>query len=627
MKSIVVGTAGHIDHGKTLLVKALTGTDADRWEQEKRRGITMDIGFAKLDLPEAVIHFVDLPGHESFVRNMVAGATGIDVCLLVVAADESIMQQTREHVEILKLLGVKRGVVALNKIDLVDEETRELVRMEVEEFLEAQGFGEMKVHAVSAKTGEGVPELIEALSEAAGESLRSGEPRPFRMPIDRVFTVKGFGTVVTGTCIDGGVSVGESVEIYPDGAKSRVRGLQVFGETVEEVSAGMRVAMNIPDLAPYDLERGDLAGEPGALWPARFLDVKLEMLVSALHPLKHGLSCRLHVHTSETNAHVILEGRKTLAPGEEDICQLVLEAPVAAWPGDRFILRLPSPVRTIGGGEVLLPAWRRARWRRRRDRSVAEALRAGAVLEAMLKEAGPTGLTPEEVRGRLGFGAAEIPKVSSLVAWGEGTWLLDAGEAERWLERTASWLKERIAKAPSNWVSGRELVERWKVVLGEKKGEAMLKAAAQAGRIEMEGDRIKPAGHRVALNEEQKRAWDRIVEALDDDGWSFGSVEELKEEFGAVSGEVLPLMVEDGLLIRFGGRFFCTASTLERLKALLTEWKQREEEFSIPDFKDRLGTTRKYAMPLLAYLDDLKWTRRTETGRKILLPLGEKGTG
>jgi selenocysteine-specific elongation factor len=403
MRDVVVGTAGHIDHGKTLLVKALTGMDADRWEEEKRRGITLDIGFATLTRERGTLHFVDLPGHERFIKNMLAGATGIDLCLLVVAADESVMPQTVEHAEILSLLGVTRGVVALTKVDLVDAETRELALLELSEFLEAHGLSALPVVPVSAVTGEGLPALERALFEAAASCPEAPAGRPFRLPVDRVFPVKGFGTVVTGTCIDGALSLGAEVEVHPGAGRSRVRGLQVFGRSVEAVRAGQRSAVNIPDLAHESLRRGHLLADPGTVWPTRLLFVRFHLLPSARKALRTGTVGTLHVHTQELEAHVHLAGLAALEPGGEAVAQLRLLEKAAAWPGDRFIFRLPSPQRTVAGGEVLLPAARKARWRRAREGRILEALRAGRLLEALLLEAGPLGVSPSEVRSRLGL--------------------------------------------------------------------------------------------------------------------------------------------------------------------------------------------------------------------------------
>ncbi|MEW6758518.1 MAG: selenocysteine-specific translation elongation factor, partial [Acidobacteriota bacterium] len=577
MRDAVVGTAGHIDHGKTLLVKALTGIDADRWEEEKRRGITMDIGFATLETAEGTLHFVDLPGHERFIKNMLAGATGIDLCLLVVAADESVMPQTVEHAEILGLLGVARGVVALNKVDLVDGETRELALLELSEFLDAHGLGALPVVPVSAATGEGLDLLRRELYREASLCPAPPADRPFRLPVDRTFPVKGFGTVVTGTCIDGSVKVEDAVEVLPAGTGSRVRGLQIFGKPVEAARAGQRVAVNLSDVHHADLRRGDLLGRPGTVWPTHLLDVRLSVLPSARRPLKTGAVCTLHLHTQEVEAHVHLAEAVSLAPGEEGLAQLRCPEKVCAWPQDRFILRLPSPARTVAGGEVLLPARRRARWRRGRDRAVGEALRARDALKAMLVEAGPAGLSQKDGVGRLGLMPESLDalsaageKAGTLVKWGGGAWWLDAGEASGWLDRAAAWLKARHAgKSPVDSIPRQELLGRWSRMLGAARCEALLQALVAAGRVELEGDRVRPAGHRVTLTPPQRAAWDGILGRLAEAGTPVQTGKELEEAFGPSARQVLPLLVSEGRLRRFGGDFFIAPATLDALRLTL----------------------------------------------------------
>ena len=628
MRDVVVGTAGHIDHGKTMLVKAMTGMDADRWEEEKRRGITLDIGFATLASEKGTLHFVDLPGHERFVKNMLAGATGIDLCLLVVAADESVMPQTVEHAEILSLLGVTRGVAALNKVDLVDRETRELALMELSEFLDDCGLSGMPVVEVSAATGEGLEDLLAAIYREAEACPLPPRDRPFRLPVDRVFPIKGFGTVVTGTCIDGSLAVGEKVEVYPDGGQSRVRGLQIFGRGVSGAEAGQRVAVNLPEIRHSDLVRGCLAAAPGSCRPTHLLDVRVTLLGSAKRALKTGAVCTLHIHTQEVEAHVHLSGVPALAPGETGLAQVRTTAPVAAWPGDRFILRLPSPARTIGGGTVLLPARRKARWKRARDRAIAGLLEREGALEAMLVEAGPSGLAPEEIMASMGVTAEALEAMANgaeaaghLARWGGGRWWLNAGEAEAWLDRASAWLSARYdRKAPVSWVPRQELLGRWLRVLGQARGEALVEALERASRIEVDGDRIRPAGHRVSLSEAQKAAWEAVLKVLADPETAVRTGKELEIGLGPESRQVLPLMVEDGEILRYGGDFFIARDTMERIRTGLAEWcASGKTVISVPEFKSILGLSRKYVMPLLEHLDDLKWTRRKGDGREILV--------
>jgi selenocysteine-specific elongation factor len=623
MRDVVVGTAGHIDHGKTLLVKAITGMDADRLEEEKRRGITLDIGFATLLEERGTLHFVDLPGHERFIKNMLAGATGIDVFLLVVAADESVMPQTVEHADILRLLGVKRGVVALTKTDLVDRDTLDLATLELSEFLASRGFGGLPVVPVSAVTGAGISDLVDALYAAAEQCGEPSAERPFRLPVDRVFTVRGFGTVVTGTCVDGTLAVDSLVEVYPRVGTSRVRGMQVFGGETRSVRAGQRVALNVPDLKHEGLCRGHVAAEPGSMWPSRLLDVRVEVLASARHPLRSGLVCRLHIHTQEVEAHLHLAGAGALAPGEKGIAQMRCPEEVSAWPGDRFILRLPSPDRTVAGGEVLLVARRKARWSRSLERRLLPRLEAGTRLQALLAEAGALGVSPEEAAARLGIRRPEADP--DAVRWGGGAWWLDPQEAEGWVERASSWLEARHGgKTPLAWTPRQEFLGRWARLLGGARSEALLGALVERGRVEAEGDRVRPAGHKVSLTPAQARAKEAVLAALSDRPFAVRTGKELEELAGKEARSVLPLMTGAGELVRFGGDFFLRPEALDHVRVLLqTRAAGGDTGIAVPEFKDLLGITRKYAMPLLEHLDDLKWTRREGEGRRILL----KGSG
>ena len=364
MKSIIVGTAGHIDHGKTALVKALTGIDADRLEEEKRRGITIDLGFAHMDLPgtnseKLRLGFVDVPGHERFVRNMLAGVGGIDLVLLVIAADESIKPQTREHFDILQLLGVQRGITVLTKSDAVDGDTLDVVRLEVEEFLRGTFLAKASLDnaksiiAVSSLTGAGLDQLKRAIVEAAAEVKPRDSQAIARLPIDRVFTMKGFGTVVTGTLIAGTIRKEDELEVFPSGRRVRVRGLQVHGQNADAATAGQRTALNLAGASTEDLSRGMTLAPPGMFASTRRADVRLRLLSSAPRPLKNRTPVHFHSYTMETVTEAVLHGTKTIAPGEEAFVRLKLPDAALLLPGDRFIIRQFSPVVTIGGGVVL----------------------------------------------------------------------------------------------------------------------------------------------------------------------------------------------------------------------------------------------------------------------------------
>ena len=356
MKQIILGTAGHIDHGKTSLIKAITGIDTDRLKEEKERGITIELGFASLDLPGGQhLGIVDVPGHEKFVKNMVAGATGIDIVIMVIAADEGVMPQTREHMEICTLLGVRHGLIAMTKTDLVDEEWLELALEDIREFNQGTFLENAPILPVSSANGQGIPELIDALDEIAADIPLRPPSSLFRLPIDRVFTMKGFGTVITGTLISGSINVGDTIMVYPSGITSKVRGIQVHNQSANTAAAGMRTAINFQGLDKAAVKRGEVLSSPGALVSSYMVDVSFHFLASNKKPLKNRTLVRLHTGTSEILGHLILLEQDELSPGQNAVAQLRLDSPVAIVKDDRFVIRSYSPVRTIGGGQVLNP--------------------------------------------------------------------------------------------------------------------------------------------------------------------------------------------------------------------------------------------------------------------------------
>ncbi len=368
MPHIIVGTAGHIDHGKTALVKALTGIDADRLKEEKERGITIDIGFANLTLDaQTTIGFIDVPGHERFIKNMLAGVGGIDMVVLVIAADESVMPQTREHLDICSLLHIKQGLTVLTKIDNVEREMADLVEVEVREFLKGSFLERSPILRVSSLTGEGIPQLIEALRQAIGNVAPKDDTELFRLPVDRCFTMKGFGTVVTGTLIAGQVHKEDAVEIFPSQRTTRVRGIQVHGRASNEARAGQRTALNLQGVEVAEIERGMVLTVPGVFKPTSMFDCNLELLRSAPAPIEMRKRVRFHIGTAELMGYVVLLGQERLNPGESALVQIRVEEPAFALPGDRFIIRQYSPMITIGGGQILLKALRNVPWPRFSD--------------------------------------------------------------------------------------------------------------------------------------------------------------------------------------------------------------------------------------------------------------------
>src|SRR5881392_2015443 len=524
MKSVIVGTAGHIDHGKSTLVEALTGTHPDRLAEEKRRGITIDLGFAFLEENGVRFGFVDVPGHEKFVSNMLAGAAGIDVLLLVIAADESIKPQTREHFDICRLLGVKRGVVALTKSDMVDSDTLELVRMEAEEFLRGSFLEKAPLVPVSAKTGAGLIELRKALTDAAENASAKDAARYFRLPIDRAFAMKGFGSVVTGTLISGSVGPGDEVELFPRGERLRVRGVQSGGKTVERATPGQRTAVNLAGIEHTALKRGMVLAAPGKFRKTRRIDVRLELLPSA-RKMKPGARLHFHAGTAETIAEVFLHGDQQLAPGGTALANLKLQDEVLVLAGDRFIVRQFSPVVTIGGGAVLDPLARRPMLR--------DAGRA-AFLRTLERQNGEETLAAMTARALLGLGLAEIV---ARTGWTET-------EIHRVVDKLHTTGRvRRVSSEPLVLVAGKLFEEvRMKIVdkvakfqkenpllpgiaredlrasLGKRVRNETFRAALEEllahKKLEAQGELVKKAGSEIALLPEETRAKEQLEAAF-----------------------------------------------------------------------------------------------------------------
>jgi len=631
-KSIIVGTAGHIDHGKSALVEALTGTHPDRLEEEKRRGITIDLGFAFLEENGVRFGFVDVPGHERFVSNMLAGAAGIDVVLLVIAADESIKPQTREHFDICRLLGVKRGVVALTKSDLADEDMLGLARLDVEEYLRGSFLERAPIVAVSAKTGAGLDGLRKALGDAAQEVSGKNAERYFRLPIDRAFAIKGFGTVVTGTLISGSVAPGNEVELFPGGEKLRVRGVQSGGSTVERAVAGQRTAVNLAGIEHTAVNRGMSLATPGKFRATRRIDARLELLSSA-QKLKHRARVHFHAGTAETIAEVFFYGRGELLAGQAAPAHLRLQEDILVLPGDRFIIRQFSPVITIGGGMVLDPLGRRPLLRDTGRAAFLDVLERGSreeILTAMTERA-VLGLRFEEIVARTGWMEEEIrATVLTLVKSGRvkavstdplllvsGKWFEEVGN--KICERVERFQKENPLLPGINREDLRAALGRR--VRAETFRSALEELAAQK-KLDVQGELVKRAGSEISLQPEEARAKQEIEAAFASAGLAVPSVKEVLAKLAVEpkrAEKLLQILLREKNLVRVTPELIFHREALAKMKAELGKFKKAKgERISVPVFKDLTGVTRKYAIPLLEYLDRERVTRRAGDERVIL---------
>ncbi|HEX4594520.1 MAG TPA: selenocysteine-specific translation elongation factor [Bryobacteraceae bacterium] len=625
MKNIIIGSAGHIDHGKTALVRALTGIDTDRLKEEKQRGISIDLGFAHLQISQNVrLGFVDVPGHERFIKNMLAGVGGIDLVLFVIAADESIKPQTREHFDICRLLGIRNGIIVLTKSDLVDNDLIELVRLEVDEFVRGSFLENAPMVAVSSTTGAGLAELRAEIEKTAASVPEKNASQYFRLPIDRAFSMHGFGTVVTGTLVSGKVHVEQEVELHPAGQRVRVRGIQVHGASVPEASAGQRTALNVAGIEASEMKRGMLLAEAGRFHATSQVDCVFELLGSA-KPLKHRAPVHFHAGTAEVEAEVRrLRGTDSLQPGARDYVRFLLSEPLLLVPGDRFIVRMFSPVVTIGGGIALdTSAPRRAGPERMRVLETAPLADSIALLVSEARY----GMGMAELVARTGVLEADIRKaVATLKAAGAAPviafespqfWLLDSKWAGRQIEAIHETLKQFHRKNPLlAGVSKEEL--RSKQLPGAPAWlmDALL---ARAKTLAVDGETVRLASHQISLKQDEADASTKIEHAFEAAGLAVPSMSEVLGKSGVEANRarnILQLLLRDKRLVRVSDELVFHASAIRSLRDQLA--KKKGARFAVPEFKDWTGISRKYAIPLLEFLDREHVTRREGDSRIVL---------
>ena len=627
MKYIIVGTAGHIDHGKTSLVKALTGIDTDRLKEEKERGISIELGFAHLTLPGGLrLGIVDVPGHERFVKTMLAGVGGIDLVILVIAADEGIMPQTREHLHICRLLHIPRGLVALTKRDLVDPDWLEMVAEETRIFLKGTFLEGAPVLPVSATTGAGLEELKTALAALAAAAEPKRVEGIFRLPIDRVFTMKGFGTVITGTLLAGSVKVGDEVVVLPEGARSRVRRLQVHGETVEQAFAGQRTAVNLPGIEVSGIERGSLLCFPGTLRPSAAMDATLTLLADAPRALKNRGRVRLHLGTSELLARVVLLDREELDPGQSAYVHLRLEAPGAALPQDRFVIRSYSPAVTIGGGIILDPAPPERRRKRQEILDHLQVLEQGSPsdrLERLLLQAGAVPMNPEGLRGASDLDPGLLREaLTGLLAEGR---IVPVGgrEEEAYLHRRTyegltGEIRVRLGEFHQqqplkDGLAREELRSKLPGRISAALFGRLLGDLQAAGLVAQERDKVRLASHTPRLSEVEEAVRGRLETLYREAGLQPPGQEAALQQAAPdrkLAQAVFFRLVDDGTLIRIKDDLYLHREHVERAKGMLLQHLKAHGSIGVPTFKELLGVSRKYAIPFLEYFDQVRVTRR-----------------
>ncbi len=638
MKSIIIGTAGHIDHGKTTLVKALTGIDTDRLEEEKRRGITIDLGFAHLELTapsgeKLRLGFVDVPGHERFVRNMLAGVGGIDLVLLVVAADESIKPQTREHFEICRLLSIPRGITVITKADMVDSDTLNVVKLEIEDFVRDSFLDTSRspVVAVSALTGAGLDELKKEIARLAVEIPARDTETLFRLPIDRVFVMKGFGPVVTGTLIAGKVRKEEEVEVFPSRRRVRVRGVQVHGSAADQAIAGQRTALNLAGIQVEELARGMTLAPPDVLEPTQRIDVQLSLLNDA-RAMKNRARVHLHAFTVETIAGVTFHDgafneANELKPGSTAIARLRTASPILVLPGDHLILRQFSPVVTIGGA-VVLDAFPLRRQKREASLKFLQTMASGSLTEKLLARIhrrASEGLTLADAVRETGLRPGVLkPVIAALLQQKQviqaGDFLLASTAFTTARERSVAIL-DAFHKA-NPLVAGMSKEElREKLGLHAAVLEALLGEMLRTKKMEVSGEQVKLAGRGVALKDDEAKAKQEIEQAFSSAGLK---VPALKEVLASLpvdkvrAQKLVTLLLRDRVLVKLTDDLVFHQTAIQGLRQILAEYKMKSPKIDVPTFKDLTGISRKYAIPLLEYLDRERITRRVGDERVIL---------
>jgi selenocysteine-specific elongation factor len=634
MPHIIVGTAGHIDHGKTALVKALTGIDADRLKEEKERGITIDIGFANLVLDGSItIGFIDVPGHERFIKNMLAGVGGIDLVMLVIASDESVMPQTREHLDICSLLHIKQGFTVLTKIDHVEQEMVDLVEEEVREFLKGSFLEKAPILRASSLSGQGIPQIREMLKTFAAGVQPRDTTQLFRLPIDRCFTMKGFGTVVTGTLVAGRIQKDQEVEIFPQQKTTRVRGIQVYGQTATEAAAGQRTALNLQGVEVAEIQRGMVVTVPHMFEPTSMLDCYFELLPSAPNPIHIRKRIRLHIGTAELMGYVVLLGKDRIEPAQHSFVQIRLEQSTFALPGDRFIIRQYSPMITIGGGEVLdaFPGKHR-----RSEKGIVERLRTWKTggredrLMLLVADAGLSGATVDRLAARLGLRPGVVreqlmglAKAERIRVVAEAPFsVVDASAFAAALQRTAAEVKRFHQKNPLvHGIAREELKTR---AIGEAPGfvfQTLLDALVKEQKLAVVQDLIHEFGRKVTLKADEEHIRRQMADRFLALGLAVPSPDEviaaLKLESGT-SRKILQLLIKENVLVKVSEDIVVHCDVMSKLIADLRERKPKNPKLGVAEFKELTGVSRKYAIPLLEYLDRQRITRRMGEERVIL---------
>jgi len=633
VKHIILGTAGHVDHGKTALIKALTGTDTDRLKEEKERGITIELGFAQFTLKNGEkIGIVDVPGHERFVKNMVAGAGGIDVVAMVIAADEGVMPQTREHLDICQLLGIKKGIVALTKIDLVDEEWCDLVREDIRDFLKGTFLEESPIIPLSAVTGAGLPEFISTLEEIVSVTDERADSGFFRLPADRVFTMKGFGTVITGTLMSGKAKVGDTIQIMPGQIKAKIRGIQIHNEMEEVAVAGQRTAMNLQGINKDTIQRGNILTPPDTFEPTVRMDISLKYLPGTGKKLKNRTLVRFHTGTSEIISRIILLDKNEIEPGEEVYAQVILESPTVATAGDRFVIRSYSPVSTIGGGEILDPIAEKYKRHFEQRFTELQTLKSADSLEKtriIIERVGLRGISARQLSVRTGIPLNKQNKIMEGMFSRKEALLLDRDDFRVVSFSIYKTLQSKILQEIKAYHKRfplreghpkEELRTRAGKFIDSKLFNKAIRDLEHEGHIVVEQENIRRVDHSVNLKGKLEDLRENIAGIYLESKLTPPSTKEIMERFSDRKTEtvnVLNVMFNDGILIKINEDMYYHKQFIDTLRKDYKEFLLKNKESTPAIFRDMTGLSRKYIIPLMEYFDKTKLTIRVGDHRVL----------
>lgn len=637
MKRVILGTAGHIDHGKTELVKALTGIDTDRLKEEKKRGISIELGFAFLDAGENIrIGIVDVPGHEKFVRQMVAGSGSVDLAALVVALDEGVMPQTTEHLDILCVLGINLGLVVLTKADLVDDELALLAEEDAKDLVKGTFLEAAPLMRVSSKTGLGIDELRQTLAHLASKVVDRPVHGLLRLPIDRVFSLKGHGTVVTGTLISGSVSVGDDVEVLPSSLRSSVRSIESHNRAEQTAVPGERVAINLRGIEPSGVNRGDVVTHPGEFQPSFIVDVSLRALDRAAFPLRNRMKVRLHHYTSEAEARLVFPDRDELVPGEQAVAQVRTSTPIVPSTGDRFVIRTLSPSLTLGGGTVVNP--RAVKLKARSAKAFLETDRTGdeGIVASLIRSSGPIGVTRNELLGLSGLSAKRLDKILDSLRNTHTVIRFDPVENRMAHADHGDMMKNRIRERLKTFHAGEPLKAgiskqelRSIVPGGDKLFKKILENLAVEGEVAIESDTVRLSSHQVKLKDEQKDLKDKLLTMILAGGNAPPVLKEIIAASGADQKQVrnlLSLLEREAKIVRVREDLYFSASFMAETKRKMIEFYKHEDSITPSRFSEITGSSRKYNIPLLEYFDRERFTMRVGDQR-VLRGSGNSGEG